>query len=78
MHAVAHGNPYAHLAMTDLLDGSSFDVWAVPPDRIALVPGIKASEGAFGRLVNYIFDSFGEGSIATYDQEERTLEATFR
>lgn len=75
MHAVAHGNPYAHLQMTDLLDGSSFDVWAVPPDRIALIPGLKASEGAFERLVNYIFESFREGQVTTYDREERALEA---
>lgn len=77
MHAVAHGNPYAHLQMTDLLDGSSFDVWAVPPDRIALIPGLKASEGAFERLVTYIFESFREGQITTYDREERPLEAAF-
>lgn len=77
MHAVAHGNPYAHLQMTDLLDGSSFDVWAVPPDRIALMPGLKASEGAFERLVTYIFESFREGQVTTYDREERALEAAF-
>jgi len=77
MHAVAHGNPYAHLQMTDLLDGSSFDVWAVPPNRIALIPGLKASEGAFERLVSYIFDSFREGRVTTYDREERHLEAAF-
>jgi hypothetical protein len=77
MHAVAHGNPYAHLNMTDLLDGSSFDIWAVPPDRIALIPGLKASEAAFERLVTHIFETFREGKIATYDRDARPLEATF-
>ncbi|MEK6303016.1 MAG: hypothetical protein AABO41_20075 [Acidobacteriota bacterium] len=74
MHAVAHGNPYAQVRLTDLFDGSSFDVWAIPPQRIALVPGLKASEAAVERLVHYIFDTFREGQIATYDDEGRTLE----
>lgn len=77
IHAIAHGNPYAHLQITDLLDGSSFDVWAVPPDRVALMPGLKASEGAFERLVHYIFETFREGQIRTYGREERPLEAAF-
>jgi hypothetical protein len=76
MHAVIHGNPYAHVRLTDLWDGSSFDVWAVPPQRIALVPGLKASEAAFERLVHFIFEAFHEGKIVTYDREQRALEAT--
>jgi hypothetical protein len=44
---------------------------------MALLPGLKASEGAFERLVNYIFESFREGGITTYDREERPLEAAF-
>lgn len=74
MHAVAHGNPYAQVRLTDLFDGSSFDVWAIPPQRIALIPGLKASEAAVERLIHYIFDTFREGQIATYDHEGRTLE----
>ena len=76
MHAVIHGNPYAHVRLTDLCDGSSFDVWAVPPQCVALVPGLKASEAAFERLVHFIFDAFREGKIVTYDREQRALEAT--
>ncbi len=74
MHAVAHGNPYAHVRLTDLFDGSSFDIWAITPQRVALIPGLKASEAAFERIVHYIFDAFREGRIATYDREERPME----
>lgn len=75
MRAVEHGNPYAHVKLTDVLDGSSFDVWAISPSRIALIPGLKASEAAFERLVHYIFDRFREGQIANYDYEGRPLES---
>ncbi len=66
MHAVEHGNPYAHLQVTDLFDGSAFDIWAIPPSRLALIPGLKATEAAFERLVHFIFDRFREGELADY------------
>jgi len=74
MYAVEHGNPYAHVKLTDLFDGSSFDVWAIPPQRVALIPGLKASEAAFERLVHYIYDAFREGRLADYDHEGRTFD----
>lgn len=74
MHAVTHGNPYAHVKLTDLFDWSSFHVWAIPPQQIALIPGLKASEAAVERLIHYIFDVFKEGQVAEYDRQERTLE----
>ena len=67
MRAVHHGNPYARVAVTDLLDSSAFEIWAVPPSRLTLIPGLKASEAAFERLVHYIFDAFREGRIANYE-----------
>lgn len=66
MYTVAHGNPHAHLIITDYYDGSSIDVWAIPPSRIALIPGLKATEASFERLVHYIFDNFREGKIGNY------------
>lgn len=71
MYAVEHGNPYAHVKITDLFDYSAFEVWAIPPGRIALLPGLKASEAAFERLVHYIFDDFKEGQVAEYERTER-------
>ena len=71
MHAVEHGNPYAHVKITDLYDYSAFEVWAVPPSRIALIPGLKASEAAFERLVHHIFDGFKEGQVVEYERSGR-------
>lgn len=67
MHAVQHGNPYAHVKITDLYDYSSFDVWAVPPSDIAILPGLKTSEASFERMVSYIFDKFREGDVVEYE-----------
>ncbi len=70
MHAVEHGNPYAHVKITDLYDYSAFEVWAIPPARVALLPGLKASEAAFERLVHHIFDGFKEGQVAEYERDQ--------
>ena len=75
MHAIEHGNPYAHVKITDLYDCSAFEVWAIPPARVALLPGLKASEAAFERLVHHIFDGFKEGQVAEYERGERAAAA---
>lgn len=74
MHSVVHGNPHAEVRLTDLLDGSSFDVWAVPPAKLAIVPGLKGTEAALERLVHYIFDKFREGEVVEYGGDGRALE----
>lgn len=66
MYAVEHGNPYAHVKLTDIYDGSSFDIWAISPSSIALMPGLKATEAAFERLSDYIYGQFREGKIEEY------------
>jgi hypothetical protein len=66
MYSVQHGNPYAQLTLTDYGDGSSFEIWAVPPDRIVLIPGLRASPAAFERIVHFVFDRFREGRLENY------------
>lgn len=67
MHAVHHGNPYAHVKLTDMTDLSGFEIWAVSPSRLALLPGLRASAAAFERLVDYVFEHFREGDVANYE-----------
>lgn len=62
-YAVEHGNPYAHLQLSDRYDGSSFELWAVTPDDILVVPRLRATEGAVERLIHYIYDAFREGEV---------------
>lgn len=66
MHAVQHGNPYAHVRLSDRLDGSAFDVWAVSPERLVVVPRLRATAAAVERLVHYVFDSFREGEVSDF------------
>lgn len=66
MYSVDHGNPYAHVQVSDNYDGSAFDVWAVSGESILLVPLLKASEAAVERLVHYVFERFREGEVRDY------------
>jgi hypothetical protein len=63
MHSVQHGNPYAYVQVSDSFDGSSFDVWALSPNAISIVPRLKATEAAIARLIQWIFEEFQEGSV---------------
>jgi hypothetical protein len=66
MYSVTHGNPYVHLKVADVLDGSSFEIWALTGDHLVLIPQLQASEAAFSRLLSYIFERFREGEVVEY------------
>ena len=51
----------------EALDGSSFEVWAISSNQLALIPGLKASEAAFERLTDYVFEKFREGKVRDYE-----------
>lgn len=60
---VLHGNPYIHLSFVDNLDGSSARLWVLKPNELTIVPQIKTSEAALKRMVNHVFEEWGEGEI---------------
>ena len=62
-------NPYVHMSLVDCTDGSSFDVWVATVDRITIIPQIKATHAAVARLVNHIFERFGEGRVEEHVEE---------
>jgi hypothetical protein len=55
-----------NVSLVDYLDGSSFDVWVLSNKEITLVPQLRASEASIARLMNHIFEKFGEGIIKEY------------
>lgn len=57
--AVIHGNPYLHVRLVDLDDGSSYAVFMTSGDAMMLVPQLRSSESSFGRLLEFVHDSFG-------------------
>jgi hypothetical protein len=68
--SVVHGNPYVHLSLFDYFDGSSFDIWILSSEKIIIVPQLKASFQSIKRLLNHIFDNYGEGEIQDYKVKE--------
>jgi hypothetical protein len=68
--ALIHANPYLHMNLSDNIDGSSFDIWVLSLNRVLMLPGLEASEAAIGRVVNHIFENFGEGEVANYERQD--------
>lgn len=65
-----HTNPYIHVSMIDYLDGSSYDIWVLTSDRLAIIPQFKATTASMTRLVNHIFERIHEGEVVEYEQIE--------
>jgi hypothetical protein len=63
--AVVHRNPYFHAAVSDHLDGSSFDVFVTAEDEIVVHPGFRASLGSFARLIQHISEAFPATDVST-------------
>jgi hypothetical protein len=60
---ILHGNPYLHVTVVDDVDFSTADVWVLSQNSVLIIPQIQSSYGALKRLVNHIFENFGEGRI---------------
>lgn len=66
---VLHGNPYVHVAIVDSIDYSCADLWVLSHSEIIVVPQVAASEAALRRIVNHVFEYFGEGMVSDYHQQ---------
>lgn len=67
-----HVNPYIHLSMVDYMDCSSYDIWVLVSDRLAIIPQFSATDASMGRLVNHITEKFGDATIEKYDGDEHS------
>ena len=68
MGSTYHLIPHVHTSLVDYIDGSTFDVWATSTNRITIVPQLRATHAAVARLVNHIFERFGEGRVEEYHE----------
>ena len=57
---------HIYLSLVDYTDGSSYDIWVVKSDRLAIIPQIRAGGASLRRLVNHILEHLGEGSVEKY------------
>ena len=62
-----HVNPHIHLSLVDYTDGSSYDIWVLKSDRLAIIPQIRAGGASLRRLVNHILVHMGEGRVEKYE-----------
>lgn len=67
--AVLHGNPYLHVAVTDYLDGSSFDAFVTVDNEVVVYPGFRASLGSLTRLTDFLSEHLGGVEVAASEEE---------
>ena len=65
---IYHANSYVNMSLVDHMDGSTFEIWAMSPDTITLVPQLRATQASISRLVAHIFEKFQEGKVLEYEQ----------
>ena len=65
-----HVNPYIHLSLIDYMDCSSYDIWVLVSDRVAIIPQLSATDASMGRLVNHMMEKFGDATIEKYYEGE--------
>lgn len=65
--SVYHSNPYIHLSTVDYLDGSSCDILVTSSNKATVVPQLRSSYASLARLINHIFEKFGEGEVKEYE-----------
>ena len=65
-----HTNPYIHISLIDYRDGSSYDIWVLSKDRMAIIPQFSVSTASMRRLVNHIFERIHEGKVEKYAEIE--------
>ena len=70
MGSTYHLFPFVHRSLVDCIDYSTFDVWATSTNRITIVPQLTATHAAVARLVNHIFERFGEGRVEDYHEAQ--------
>ena len=63
-----HTNPYIHISLIDYRDGSSYDIWVLSKDRMAIIPQFSVSNASMRRLVNHIFERVHEGKVEKYEE----------
>lgn len=75
--AVVHDNPYVHLLVTDILNGSSFDVLVTDAGRVEILPGFEPSVGSLARVTDAIGEALGMKELYEVDLDAKIPEHDF-
>ena len=60
-------SPYIHLSMVDYMDCSSYGIWVLASDMLAIIPQLSATYASMGRLVNHVTERFGDAALEEYN-----------
>ena len=66
--SILHPNPYLHAAVVDYIDGSTYDIWVVHPNRINIVPKVRATAASLERICAHVCVDFRDGDIWDYEE----------
>lgn len=58
-----HINPYLHVSVVDLTDGSTMDLFADDPATLSVIPGKRCSVSAVSRVFDQVYNHFALGEI---------------
>lgn len=64
---IYHANPYINMSLVDHMDGSTFEIWVMSPDKITIVPQLRTTQASLSRLIAHIFEKFQEGDVVEYE-----------
>ena len=59
-------SPHIHLSLVDYMDCSSYDIWVLGSDMLAIIPQLCATDASMGRLVNHMAEKFGDATVEGY------------
>jgi len=75
--AVFHRNPYLHVAVTDEVDGSNFDIMVTDAQTIDVFPGFRASPSALSRISQGLGERFNALDIVDRTSDPVSLASLF-
>lgn len=75
--AVYHRNPYLHVSFVDFQDGSTYDIFAVSPKLVYIIPSFRASVDSLSRITSHMFESISEGTLKDWTQQKMTMQEYF-
>ena len=59
-------SPHIHLSMVDYMDCSSYGIWVLASDMLAIMPQLSATYASMGRLANHVTERFGDAALEEY------------
>lgn len=74
---VYHQNPYAHVSVLDLIDGSSCDVFITESDEVTLIPSYFGSLNSLMRIAEKLSRELDEAAVGEYQEAEPEFDSFF-